>query len=178
MSSTDDQQIKEIIAMENKRIAQVSKWHNSSRPGQKNYTGLWGVRFLESGQISSITEYKDGRKDGVETFWNENGKPCHYATYKNGKLDGRVLIFNINGLLIGEENYVDGKKNGMSKFFHPISLKLIAHGEYRDDLPLNGSFAEFKPCFDDKTNKPYCIYSISYYKNGKLLRKSSEKRMR
>jgi hypothetical protein len=55
----------------------------------KPFTG-GAVRKYKSGQKLAEILYKDGKEDGLQTFWNEDGKKEGKYTYKDGKKDGWV----------------------------------------------------------------------------------------
>ena len=43
------------------------------------------VAYYDNGQKAWEVHYKDGKKDGLETKWDENGKKKLEAQYKDGK---------------------------------------------------------------------------------------------
>jgi antitoxin component YwqK of YwqJK toxin-antitoxin module len=57
--------------------------------------------------------YKNGKKNGLTTEWNENGQKEYEQKYKDGKLNGLQIYWHTNGQKGKEENYKDGKKNGL-----------------------------------------------------------------
>ena len=60
--------------------------------------GLW-TEWYENGQKKQEGTYKDGEKDGLETFW--------------GKRDGTWTYWYDNGRKKSEGTYKDGKKDGL-----------------------------------------------------------------
>ena len=53
---------------------------------QTPYTG-WAKGMRDNGQVESLDQYKDGKRDGLETWWHEGQKKSE-ENYKDGKLDG------------------------------------------------------------------------------------------
>ena len=52
---------------------------------------------LGRGKKEIKTHYKDGEKDGLETWWDENGQKRREIHYKDGKKDGPVTKWDENG---------------------------------------------------------------------------------
>lgn len=61
--------------------------------GEKPFTGEI-VSFFEDGKLETSTEYKEGKKNGMEKIW-----------YRNG-------------VILSERNYIDGKKEGIHRGWH------------------------------------------------------------
>ena len=58
-----------------------------------------------NGQLESRANYKDGKLDGIQEFWNENGQQLSRTNYKNGKRDGLREAWHDNGQLAVKVNY-------------------------------------------------------------------------
>ena len=41
--------------------------------------------YFDNGKLKTETHYKNGKKDGVETWWYESGGKSSETHYKNGK---------------------------------------------------------------------------------------------
>ena len=89
-------------------------WH--SKDTNKPYSGK-AVKYLENGQKELEGNYKDGKKEGIETEWYENGQKKSEGTYKNGKDDGLYTKWYENGQKKSELNYKDGKQDGLWNFW-------------------------------------------------------------
>ena len=75
---------------------------------QTPYTG--GAKSMHTnGQKYSETNYKDGKKDGLDTNWYENGQKWSETNYKDGELEGLDTWWYENGQKRSEELYKDGK---------------------------------------------------------------------
>ena len=72
------------------------------------YTG-WVKSMYENGQVKTLTHCKDGKPDGLWTWWHENGQKSWEQTYKDGKWDGLVTEWYENGQKRSEANWKDGK---------------------------------------------------------------------
>ena len=59
------------------------------------YTGK-AFALYENGQKWSETNYKDGKKDGLEVRLNRNGKKSTETNYKDGKQDGLDVVWRSN----------------------------------------------------------------------------------
>ena len=75
---------------------------------QTPYTG-WTKGSFDNGQPHNLTQYKDGKKDGVMTRWYPNGQKIGGGNYKEGKKDGLWIYYNEDGTELGRETYKDGK---------------------------------------------------------------------
>ena len=57
-----------------------------------------------------LGKMKDGKMDGLWTWWYENGQKKEEITFKNGKRDGLETEWWSNGQKINEMTYKDGKE--------------------------------------------------------------------
>jgi len=65
--------------------------------------------YYESGELSNLTTFTKGVKDGPCNSWFDNGVVWTTQNYKNGKLDGESSAYWKNGQFFFTENYIDGK---------------------------------------------------------------------
>lgn len=49
-------------------------------------TGTWKL-YYKSGQLKKMSEYKDDKANGKESFWFENGKLEKTGNYRDGKTE-------------------------------------------------------------------------------------------
>jgi len=49
--------------------------------------------ITDNGYIKIVTNYKDGKKHGQETYIRNNGDTMQFAQYKEGKYDGKLVAF-------------------------------------------------------------------------------------
>ena len=85
-------------------------WLSQWKDGKKN--GLW-TWWHGNGQKSMEENYRDGKRDGIETEWFENGQKELEANYKDGKQDGIETGWYQNGQKEYEGNHKDGKQDGL-----------------------------------------------------------------
>jgi len=78
---------------------------NQSTP----YTG-WRKRMDDNGQIRILSQYKDGRLDGLKTGWYENGDKKWEGNFKDGKLDGLFIQYNKDGTEHSRTTFKDDEK--------------------------------------------------------------------
>lgn len=64
------------------------------------FTGL--SRQYLANKIAFEIQFKNGRKDGVSTFWYDNGQKKSIITFSNGIAKGDFKIYNKSGNLIRE----------------------------------------------------------------------------
>lgn len=65
-------------------------------------------------QLRSKLMYKNGKKNGLETTYNKNGKVSSKIVYVNGKKDGVAYFYDALGRKTAIISYQNGKKNGTS----------------------------------------------------------------
>ena len=75
------------------------------------YTG-WVKDMKYNGEVKSIAQCKDGKKDGLETTWHVNGLK-EEINWKDGKKDGLETKWHRNEQKKSEVNYKDGKADGL-----------------------------------------------------------------
>ncbi len=73
------------------------------------YSG-WAKGMYDSGQAKGLGQFKDGKQDGLEMRWHENGQKSYETTYKDGELDGLRTRWHENGQKKEESTYKDGKE--------------------------------------------------------------------
>ncbi len=66
--------------------------------------------YWDNGRLKSETHYKNGKEEGLETFWYKTGKKKNETHYKNGKENGILKTWDKDGNITFQGNFVDGKK--------------------------------------------------------------------
>ncbi len=51
---------------------------------QPPYTG-WAKRMYDNGQVRNLIQWKDGKRDGLWIFYNEDGTEGYRSTFKDGE---------------------------------------------------------------------------------------------
>jgi antitoxin component YwqK of YwqJK toxin-antitoxin module len=62
----------------------------------------------ETGQIMMTTEWVDGKKQGKEQVWYEDGSKAIYREYQDGELHGRAVVWAPSGSVRTDLRYVNG----------------------------------------------------------------------
>jgi antitoxin component YwqK of YwqJK toxin-antitoxin module len=96
----------------------------------KPYSG-WGKVMYDSGQVKALFQFKEGKADGLWTWWHKNGQKRSEGTYKDGKQDGLAMYWRENGKKKSEETYKDDKLNGLSTEWYKNGQKW-GEGTYKD----------------------------------------------
>jgi len=126
-----------------------------------------GVSFHKNGQKNSEGKYKNKKKDGVWTFWDENGIKYYEETYKSG-VKTKTAHFSGNEVNIknyyedGQEKFrgkwINGKKEGNLMWWHENG-EISAIEQYKDGV-LDGKAIQKYP---NGQTKQYVEYI-----NGKM----------
>jgi len=98
-----------------------------ARNQQAPYTG-WVKFVYDNGQVRELSQYKDGKADGLGIEWYEIGQKEWEHTYKDGKLM-TVVAWKPNGEKCPHTNVVDG--NGVWVRYTPVGTE-IGRTTYKD----------------------------------------------
>ena len=79
---------------------------------QTPYSG-WAKSIYENGQVKQLRQLKDGKLEGLQTFWYEHGQKEVEENLKDGKVDGLVTVWNEHGQKKTEINFKDGIEDGL-----------------------------------------------------------------
>ena len=79
-------------------------------PNESQPYGGWVRRVYDSGQVEGLTQFKDGKPDGLATVWHENGQKQGLAQFKDGKPHGPDTRWHENGQKQREVIYKDGEE--------------------------------------------------------------------
>lgn len=125
-------------------------------------TGAWITYHTEDGRVKSITNYINGKKNGLHMTFNERGfveLQCFYTedqfngpymtfrsavkkiidtNYKMGVLDGKYSEYNDRtGKLLKEMNYKNGKLDGQFKQYNDKE-EIVLEYQYKDGEKISG----------------------------------------
>ena len=128
--------------------------------GQK--TGAWITYYPAEGRVKSITNYINGKKNGLHMTFNARGHTeiqCFYTndqlngpymtfrngtrkkietSYKMGVLNGKYNEYNDrNGKILKEMTYVDGKLDGQFKQYNDEG-QLVMEYQYKNGEKISG----------------------------------------
>ena len=77
---------------------------NSDTP----YTGKF-FHIHSNGQKRATGDFKDGKPEGLMTYWYKNGQREMEGAFKGGKRNGQVIWWHENGQKRGEANFKDSE---------------------------------------------------------------------
>jgi antitoxin component YwqK of YwqJK toxin-antitoxin module len=77
--------------------------------------------------------FKDGKPDGLQTGWWENGQKKYKENWKGGKKDGIWTGWWENGQKKYEQNFKDDKVDGLWTSWHEKNGQKSFEGTYKDD---------------------------------------------
>lgn len=101
-------------------ITEVSKGDTVSITEYKN--GLKEGKQLSyylNGQVKEERYYENGLKTGEHTGWWENGKLKFIYHFSNDEFNGNVKAWSESGQLFNDFNYVNGKEEGLQRAWFP-----------------------------------------------------------
>ena len=98
----------------------VSKYENGQKEAEGTFKdgkaeGL-ATWWAENGQKRGEGTWKDGKLEGLLTQWHENWQKRQEGTYKDGKPEGLLTRWRKNGQKLSETTYKDGKKVSETKW--------------------------------------------------------------
>ena len=84
--------------------------------------GLW-TWWFENGEKKNEGTFKDGKENGLHKWWYENGHKSEERTYKNGIKEGLWTKWYNNGQKGIEETYKDGELDGLETHWYENGQK-------------------------------------------------------
>ena len=76
------------------------------------------VSYYPNGQQEYVTEYLNGKLDGMSRHWSEDGFIISESEYSHGKLHGNWKKYYDNQTIMYEAHYFHGQKHGMEKWYY------------------------------------------------------------
>ena len=105
----------------------------------KVYSGKFFTLFRDGVKKNEGT-LKDGKLNGVYTFWYESGEKKGEVSFKNGKENGRNTLWYRNGQKLEEGIYNDGKRYGKRVFWNSNGTKKKEVNYNKDGRPRWNSY--------------------------------------
>ena len=93
----------ELYDKENGTEIMVNKY--VTKRGRDGLASWW----FENGQKAKEGNWKNGKEDGKLTIWYENGKKHSERIFKDGEVTGEILKWSKDGQIKSEEHYRNGK---------------------------------------------------------------------
>jgi antitoxin component YwqK of YwqJK toxin-antitoxin module len=142
-----DGSVKEPINYETTLVERKSVYY--TKDTNKPYSGPVFSLYEVGGQKKSEGNLKDGEKNGLWTFWNENGVRLGEGDVVNGLPHGISITYDANGLKIIEETFKYGVLHGHKTHFKNgfVEFVEIFENGNRIDVLNNymSSIIEYKP---------------------------------
>ena len=119
--------------------------------------GAWYTYHPRNGMIKTITDFVEGKLNGIHTEFNDRGQLEVKAYYVNNVLDGPRYKYRF-GKVVEDSFYVNGQLDGVYKTYHN-------NGKLNQESNFKNGVREGKAIyFDDKG-----IKIMEYeYKNGEI----------
>ena len=120
------------------------------------YRGKYNLDWLEINflQMTPVEgDYKDGKKYGKWTVWDENGQKKSDGNYKDDKKYSKWTVWDENGQIRSEENYKYDKKDGKWTSWYENGQKK-SEGNYKDDKK-DGKWTEWHENGNKRTERNY-----------------------
>lgn len=92
-------------------ISAIEPYKNGVLDGAK-------VVFFLNGDTSSVHNYQNGLRHGMQRDFNEGHKLRYEANFIDGNPDGRVVYYHLNGKISTEGAYQDAVKHGVWKYYY------------------------------------------------------------
>ena len=110
-------------------------WYPNGNLKSEQLNGLW-IENVEAGMKGIELNMKNGKKDGLFTiFYMQNGQKREEQTWKDGKPDGLRTFWYENGQKKWEETYKDGLWDGLRTYYNEDgSIKELKH-EIKETTP-------------------------------------------
>jgi len=104
--------------------------------------------YWDNGNLKSVSNHKDGEKDGMWETYYEDGRQKEYGRYVNGKEDGAWREYYFNGETKRIRQFKNGVLSGYMSYY--INGKLQVTGLFDDDEKKHGNWQQF---YENRTLK-------------------------
>jgi antitoxin component YwqK of YwqJK toxin-antitoxin module len=128
--------------------------------------------YYENGQIESEYFYVGGNKSGDEKEYHENGQLKSRVTYENGIKDGLEIAYNQDGKIVREANWYRGNKHGLELVYTEDGKRIIKKVNWDMNM-ISGPYEEYWPNGNPRLISSYKDNNNQgdtkyYYKDGTL----------
>ncbi len=127
--------------------------------------GEWKF-YYNNGVLRERSTFKNGKADGKDYVWFDNGNLSQEKFYELGNLNGEVKSYYFNALPKSVEHYKNDLKDGETKTYTYDGFLNYVAGYEKDELhgPItfyykNGNTATIKNYTNGKLNGPYRNYT-------------------
>ena len=116
--------------------------------GQKPYTGEVFELYSDGGRKYTGL-LKGGKKDGLWTYWHQNGQKEYERSFKDGERNGLSTNWYENGQKDYESTWKDGKKDGLYTAWY-------SNGQKKSETTYKDRKEIFSKCWDNEGNECEC----------------------
>ena len=95
--------------------------------------GIWNYFHNGSKQLMKVENYKNGKLDGIQKTFFDDGKIAEEITYKNGKREGIYKVYLQNGTVIEEAFFKNNQYHGPA-IFRDANGKIVSKGNFVEDV--------------------------------------------
>ncbi|MBR9845486.1 MAG: tetratricopeptide repeat protein [Algicola sp.] len=121
----------------NGRLLSKGSYNNK---GERDDEWTW---YHDNGTVREIAMYKDGKLNGKNQLFYDDGKPYIIGNSKNDNYDGEYKYYIQKGGLKQKKYFKDGKLDGKYLAFFDVGEALIEYeADYKDDI-IDGDFKEY-----------------------------------
>jgi len=126
------------------------------KDGKKEGIQKW---YHENGNLRLETPYKDNKQEGFARHYYESGKLWWETPYKDGKVEGVERWYYESGPLQEEFSFKNGKQDGYRQIYTE-SGRLLMKLLYRNDRPVSGACGDGR-AFTNAEIMNYNMHTIS-----------------
>lgn len=98
------------------------------------------VTLNDRGQIESMVSYKNGVLHGLKSSY-QFGRPTDETTYKDGKIEGPFSLYDSQGKIQKKGGFKNGKQHGKLQFFDDKGNVTLEY-EYDEGEKISGGIVE------------------------------------
>lgn len=102
-------------------------------------------KFYDDGKAMEVSEYKDGKLNGIRTLYHPNGKIMQQENYADNKLEGKLTSYYEDGSLQQEAIYKDNVGEGVWKNYFKDPKNVLNAEITMSNNKINGPFKEYHP---------------------------------
>ena len=121
------------------------------------YNGKYAV--YEYNKLVGNGAYNEGRKNGVFSFYDSEGRVKEEKSYKEGKLDGAHRTYYTTGKLEREVNYRNGKQDGKELSYDSDGTLRKDHN-YKEGKQVGKQFTFMKGTYELHETEYYNEYGL------------------
>lgn len=104
-------------------------------------SGAWIEYYTKDGRVKSITNYANGKKNGLQIQLSDRGQTTAEGYYKDDKRHGKQSTFKFGSRLVKEVEYNMGIEDGMFKEYN--NQGKIQKERYFKNGVLDGVFKQY-----------------------------------